>query len=331
MSVSEVFGWIVLLTICFVFFLNIWFKYTCMKCTSNVCLVGKTAIVTGGSLGIGHETALSLLSRGCRVIIADRIITEDIKKSIINETKSSNFVLEYVDFASFKSVRDFVEKLNKTEEKIDILINNVGIGRCDGTLTEDGLNRVMQINYYSPFLLTHLLIDLLKKSEEPKILFTSSLLSFSHELLVENVTEDNIIISNRITTYFTSKFCTVVASDIFAKKLRKHNIKCNSYHPGAVKTNIFNESRKYMTLNVLDIITTFLGELMIFVSGQTPKDASQTAVNIVVSEEYKNVTGEFIGIFLPSLKPRGSHNKIFCKKIWNISEKLVKLQPNEKL
>uniref|UniRef100_A0A6P7FKG3 Retinol dehydrogenase 13-like n=1 Tax=Diabrotica virgifera virgifera TaxID=50390 RepID=A0A6P7FKG3_DIAVI len=331
MPVSDVFGWLVLLTICAVIFFNIWFKYTCMKCNSNVCLVGKTAVVTGGSLGIGHEVVLSLLSRGCRVIIVDRVITEDIEKSIISETKSSNFIFDYVDFASFKSVRDFAEKLKKTEEKIDILINNVGIGKCDGTLTEDGLNKVMQVNYYSPFLLTHLLIDLLKKSEEPKILFTASILSFSHQLFVDHVTDDNIILPDKLTSYCTSKFCTVVASDIFAKKLRKHNIKCNSYHPGAVKTNIFNEARKYMTSNILDVVATIFGDFVLFVSGQTPKDASQTAVNIVVSEEYQNVTGEFIGVFFPSLKPRGSHDKVFCKKIWKVSEKLVKLEPDEKL
>uniref|UniRef100_A0A6P7FPD0 Retinol dehydrogenase 13-like n=1 Tax=Diabrotica virgifera virgifera TaxID=50390 RepID=A0A6P7FPD0_DIAVI len=328
MFVTSVFYWPVLLIIG-AFFLNLFFKYCCMKCNSNVCLVGKTAVVTGGSLGIGHEIVLSLLSRGCKVIVADKIITESVKKSLIQKTKSSNFVLELVDFTSFKSVRNFVEKLKKTEEKIDILINNVGIGRCDNKPTEDGLNVLMQINYYSPFLMTHLLIDLLKKSEEPKILFTSSNLSFFHEHCVKSITDDNIIISNNATTYIASKFFTVVTSDIFAKKLRKHNIMCNSYHPGVVKTNIFNETRKYATSNMLDVVFMFALDVIVFLAGQSPRDASQTAVNVVVSEEFKNVTGEFIGV--TSIKPRGSHDEVLCNKIWNASEKLVKLQPNEKL
>uniref|UniRef100_A0A6P7FUN6 Retinol dehydrogenase 13-like n=1 Tax=Diabrotica virgifera virgifera TaxID=50390 RepID=A0A6P7FUN6_DIAVI len=328
MFVTSVFNWPVLLVIC-AFFFNLFFKYCCMRCNSNVCLVGKTAVVTGGSLGIGHEIVLSLLSRGCKVIVADKIITESVKKSIIQKTKSSNFVLELVDFASFESVRNFVEKLKKTEEKIDILINNVGIGRGDDKPTDDGLNVLMQINYYSPFLLTHLLIDLLKKSEEPKILFTASNLSFLRANCVKSITDDNIIVSNNTTTYLASKFFTVVASDIFAKKLRKHNIMCNSYHPGAVKTNIFKESRKYATLNIMDIISFFILDVALFLGGQSPRDASQTAVNVVVSEEYKNVTGEFVGV--TRIKPWGSHDEVLCNKIWNASEKLVKLQPNEKL
>ncbi|XP_072388419.1 retinol dehydrogenase 13-like [Diabrotica undecimpunctata] len=331
MFVTSVPNWPVVLIIGVFILLNFVFKYCCIKCNSNVCLVGKTAVVTGGSLGIGQEIVLSLLSRGCRVIVADKIITESVKNSIIQKTKSSNFVLEYVDFASFKSVRNFVEKLKKTEEKVDLLINNVGIGRCDDKPTVDGLNLVMQINYYSPFLLTHLLIDLLKKSEEPKILFTSSMFSFFPYTCIENVTDDNIIISNNMTTYFASKFFTAVASDIFAKKLRKDNIKCNSYHPGAVKTNIFNQARKYMNINIFDVLVMCFVEIVVFFAGQTPRDASQTAVNIVVSEEYKNITGEFVGAFLPSYKPQGSDNEVLCSKIWNASEKLVKLQPNEKL
>ncbi|XP_028136641.2 retinol dehydrogenase 13 isoform X3 [Diabrotica virgifera virgifera] len=278
MIVTSVFNWPVLLIIIGAFLLNLFFKYCCMRCNSNVCLVGKTAVVTGGSLGIGHEIVLSLLSRGCKVIVADKVITENVKKSIIQKTKSSNFVLELVDFASFKSVRNFVEKLKKTEAKIDILVNNVGIGRCGDDPTEDGLNVLMQINYFSPFLLTHLLI----------------------------------------------------ASDIFAKKLRKHNIMCNSYHPGLIiRTNIFKESRKYGTLNILDVVGLFLLEVGVFIIGQSPRDASQTAVNVVVSEEYKNVTGEFVGV--TSIKPWGSHDEVLSNKIWNASETLVKLQPNEKL
>ncbi|XP_028136640.2 retinol dehydrogenase 13 isoform X1 [Diabrotica virgifera virgifera] len=330
MIVTSVFNWPVLLIIIGAFLLNLFFKYCCMRCNSNVCLVGKTAVVTGGSLGIGHEIVLSLLSRGCKVIVADKVITENVKKSIIQKTKSSNFVLELVDFASFKSVRNFVEKLKKTEAKIDILVNNVGIGRCGDDPTEDGLNVLMQINYFSPFLLTHLLIDLLKKSEEPKILFTASFLSFFPENCVKSITDDNIIISNNPTAYLASKFFTVVASDIFAKKLRKHNIMCNSYHPGLIiRTNIFKESRKYGTLNILDVVGLFLLEVGVFIIGQSPRDASQTAVNVVVSEEYKNVTGEFVGV--TSIKPWGSHDEVLSNKIWNASETLVKLQPNEKL
>lgn len=109
-------------------------------------------------LGIGYQIVLGLASRGCRVIIADYNIDESIKDEIYKETHNYNIVLKYVNLASFKSVREFSEDILKSEEKLDILINNAGVGTESQVVTEDGLNSTMQVNYYSAFLLTHLLL-----------------------------------------------------------------------------------------------------------------------------------------------------------------------------
>lgn len=108
--------------------------------------------------GIGYQIVLGLASRGCRIIIADINVDEEIKDKIYKETHNPNIILKYINLGSFKSVREFAEELNKTEPKIDILVNNAGIGQGLSAVTEDGLNLVMQVNYYSAFLLTHLLL-----------------------------------------------------------------------------------------------------------------------------------------------------------------------------
>lgn len=92
------------------------------------------------------------------MIIADKNTNSSIKESIITETHNSNIELKYVDLASFKSVRAFAKDLNTSAKCIDILISNAGIGMSSIELTEDELEPVLQINYYSGFLLTHLLI-----------------------------------------------------------------------------------------------------------------------------------------------------------------------------
>lgn len=66
--------------------------------------------------------------------------------------------MKYVNLASFKSVRQFADDILKSEDKLDILINNAGVVYGLSNISEDGINCTMQVNYYSAFLLTHLLV-----------------------------------------------------------------------------------------------------------------------------------------------------------------------------
>lgn len=321
-----------LLIVFFVVFFFVIFKFGDVKSKSNVCLINKTAVVTGGSSGLGYQIVLKLASRGCKVIIADKIVNIDIKNSIINETDNSNIVLEYVDFGSFKSVRQFAEKLKKSEEKLDILVNNVGIGKCSDTPTEDGLNLTMQVNYYSTFLLTYLLVDLLKKSKQGRIIFTASVASFIHMMFSNTVTANDI--KNppsflRIFDYANAKFCTVTSSRIFAEKLGKWNITSNAYHPGIAKTNIWNGA-KIASVGIWEtFIYYFVLHLLPSFFGITADKACQAAVEMAISKEFDNVTGTFFGKYFPNLMPRSANNTKRCYQIWQATEKIVGLKPEE--
>lgn len=108
--------------------------------------------------GLGFQTTLNLASRGCKIIMADINDMEETKQQIINITNNSNIITKYVDLSSFKSVRDFATDIHATVKELHILVNNGGIGVSSENKTIDGYNPVMQINYFSHFLLTHLLI-----------------------------------------------------------------------------------------------------------------------------------------------------------------------------
>ena len=126
---------------------------------------GKTVIVTGANTGIGKETALDLAKRGARVIMACR----DLKKGetalndIVEKTGSKNVVLKQLDLASLKSIREFAEDINKNEPRLHVLVNNAGIlGSSKRTMTGDGFEMTMGVNHLGHFLLTDLLLDLLR-------------------------------------------------------------------------------------------------------------------------------------------------------------------------
>lgn len=110
--------------------------------------------------GIGFQVCLMLASRGCRVIIADVANSEESKLKIIKQTNNPNIISKYIDLGNFKTIREFAEDIIKTEPKVDLLIHNAGVSMTLPIWTGDGVNKTFQINYYGPFLLTHLLIGL---------------------------------------------------------------------------------------------------------------------------------------------------------------------------
>ncbi|CAN7947506.1 unnamed protein product, partial [Ixodes hexagonus] len=126
--------------------------------------------------GIGKETARELARRNARVILAcrnqnkAREAAEDILK-----TTGKHVVCMQLDLCSFDSIRDFATKVIASEERLDVLINNAGMmSPPQREETKDGFEVTFQANHLGHFLLTHLLLDLLKKSQPSRIVVVGS-------------------------------------------------------------------------------------------------------------------------------------------------------------
>ena len=183
--------------------------------------LGKTVIVTGANTGIGKETALDLVKRGAKVILAcrDEQRATDAAKDIIAETGSDKVLVRIVDLSSFESVRAFAKLINETEERLDILVNNAGLGG-NYRLTEDGYESVFQVNYLSHFLLTLLLLDKMKKSAPSRIVNVSSL---AHEQRIAELQLEDFKLSkekfNGFQRYAQSKLAQVVFTKELSRRL----------------------------------------------------------------------------------------------------------------
>ncbi|KAG5895098.1 hypothetical protein JTB14_036373 [Gonioctena quinquepunctata] len=192
-------------------------------------------------LGIGYQAALSLASRGCRIIIADKDDSTASVENIKRETKNYNIVGRILDLASFDSIRRFAKEIIESEPSLHILMNNAGIGSVELKHTEDGLQKTMQVNYFGHFLLTHLLLGLLKKSSPSRIIFTGSLSAFMSKLNLRNLNppEEERKMSSM---YSNSKICQNIAAKCFARKLEGTGVTAYSFHPGIVRSNIFTDT-----------------------------------------------------------------------------------------
>ncbi|XP_044739444.1 retinol dehydrogenase 12-like isoform X3 [Chrysoperla carnea] len=288
------------------------------RCTSKAKLNGKTVLITGASGGIGKETAIDMAARGARVILGCRNLkfAEDTKQEIISKTGNTNIVIYQIDFESLTSVRKFSKLIHENESRLDVLINNAGAMGLGNKITEDGLHIMMQVNHFGPFLLTNLLLDLLKKSAPSRIVTVSSLGHIFSSLDPDNLNKPGLDELN----YFNSKLCNILMSNELARKLEGTNVTSNCLHPGIVHTEIMQHLPWYKRLSLSFSYWFFF---------KNAKEGAETTIHCAVCEKVDGISGKYFQDCKDYWTLPIASNKELSEKVWNKSMELVKLQKNE--
>jgi NAD(P)-dependent dehydrogenase (short-subunit alcohol dehydrogenase family) len=199
----------------------------------NYDLKGKTIIVTGANSGIGKAAAVQSATLGADVIMACRSLERG--QSALGEVRrdsgSQRVELMQLDLASQRSIRDFAEAFRKKFKRLDVLIHNAA--NFDKTLTkpvltDDGIETIFATNHIGPFLLTGLLLDLLKKSAPSRIITVSSkgLLVYPNlGMEFDNLNGERKFSSQH--AYFLSKQAQVMFTYALAEKLKGTGVTVN--------------------------------------------------------------------------------------------------------
>lgn len=288
-------------------------------CTSKARLEGKTVIVTGANTGIGKETAEDLAMRGARVILACRNLQKANKAMsyIIEKTGNKNIVAKRLDLASLASVREFAKDIIQNEDRLDVLINNAGVAHLPNlTKTEDGFETQMGVNHLGHFLLTNLLLDLLKKSAPSRIVVVSS---SAHWLMTKDFNFENMNgekFYHRADAYGQSKLANILFTRELAKRLHGSGVTANSLHPGAIATELGRHFPRYLLVLTNTIAPYFV---------KTAKEGAQTNIYLAVSEEVDGVTGLYFADCKEKIPAVTAQDDDVAKKLWAVSAKLVGL------
>lgn len=312
-SKTSIMIWLLCIITAFVIF-KTYQKITCKFCKSDVTLLNKVAIVTGSNTGIGYETAKNLASRGARVILACRNKDKAIaaRDKIIQQTGNQNVVFKQLDLTSFSSVREFSKDILETETSLDILVNNAGTGKLDNTLTEDHLPIEMQINHFSPFLLTNLLLPKLKSSAPSRVVIVSSLMHKFGTINIQDIDKPAANFFKHSRVYSNSKLCNILFTKELSNRLKGTGVTANCLHPGAVKTDIFRDK-------------SFLIRFLIGLIFLNCEEGAQTSVYLSVSPEVENVTGKYFSNCQEAKVSDKGQDTGLATKLWEVSERLVKL------
>lgn len=294
--------------------------YTLGVCKSKEKMEGKTVIITGCTSGIGKETAREMAKRGARLIMACRNVdaANKIKDEFIQETGNSNIVVKKLDLSSFASIREFAKQINEEESKLDVLLHNAGTADVfKKKLSEDGLELTMATNQYGPFLLTHLLIDLLKRSKPSRIVVVASGLYRLGRLNLNNLNPTTLMPAY---LYYVSKYANIVFTLELARRLEGTGVTANCLHPGIINSGIWSNVPKSIAWALRFILRTFC---------KTPVEGAQTSIYAVVSDELNGVTGKYFSDCQIRTLSRGVSDPAKGKKFWELSERIVKLETTD--
>ena len=205
----------------------------------------KICIITGANSGIGKEAVLQILDKGYHVIMACRSERRGVEalKSIGAVDSSYSVELMLVDMGIQKSVRDFAEKVKDKYNKIDVLIHNAAIFNVTQKVQEktlEGIETVWATNHLGPVLLTELLLENLKSSDNGRVLTVSSQGLVAMPTLKVDLEDPEF--TNRkfsiVKAYYQSKRAQVMYTYWMAERLKDTNITVNSIRVTAVQIDI---------------------------------------------------------------------------------------------
>lgn len=202
-------------------------------------LAGKTFIVTGANTGIGKITAADLASRGAHVILACRneAKTAPVVDEIKRTTKNDKVEFMALDLASQKSVREFVDAFLARELPLHGLINNAGLV-TRGTTTE-GYELIFGVNHLGHYLLTRLLLDVLKQTKGARVVNVASAAHYRAKKIDWGALQKTTKSVSGFPEYTVSKLANVLFTRELAKRLEGSGVTVYAVHPGGVATDVW--------------------------------------------------------------------------------------------
>jgi NAD(P)-dependent dehydrogenase (short-subunit alcohol dehydrogenase family) len=270
-------------------------------------LTDKTVLITGSTDGVGRLVARRLADQGARVLIhgRDRHRGQQVVDQIQTVGRGSAVFLR-ADFSSLAEVCRLADVVRQTCNRLDILINNAGIGSGGPTAkretSQDGYELRFAVNYLAGFLLTRRLLPLMMASKPARIVNVSSLGQHPIDF-------DDIMLTRGYTggrAYAQSKLAQIMFTLDLARELDPATVTANCLHPA-----------------------TYMATTMVRQSGAIPissvDEGAEAIVNLAISEELDGHSGEFYNGLRPSRVNAQAYDVSARERLWALSMRMAGL------
>jgi NAD(P)-dependent dehydrogenase (short-subunit alcohol dehydrogenase family) len=266
----------------------------------------QTILITGATDGLGRATAGQLAARGATVLVHGRSDTrvQDTVRELRDASGDDRVVPYTADLASLAEVRRLAREVEANQERLDVLVNNAGIVADERQLSEDGHELTFAVNYLSHFLLTQLLLPLLRRSGAARIVNVASIgqspLDFDDVMLERGY--------DGFTAYAQSKLAQVMFTVALAERLageKDGRVTVNALHPA--------------TLMDTKMVRQGFGRARTDVD-----EGVEALLRLAISEDVDETTGRYFDGLVESSAHHQAYNADARRRLWELSEQLTR-------
>jgi NAD(P)-dependent dehydrogenase (short-subunit alcohol dehydrogenase family) len=271
-------------------------------------MAGRTVLITGATSGIGLEAARTLARMGARVVLGVRDPARGSAVSLEISRRGGSAEVLRLDLSSLASTREAAARFSASHDRLDVLINNAGTAVARRELTADGHERTWQTNFLSQFLLTRLLLPVLRRAEKPRIVNVGS---DAHR--TGRLDWNDLELAKHYGGY-RAYANTKLALALFTRELarREPGIAVNVVHPGAVATNIWRP----LPAPARWLIAALL---------RSSESGAAPVVRLAADPAFESTTGLYFSRFKEARLAPPARNDEDAVKLWQVAEKATGL------
>ena len=281
----------------------------------DMTIAGRTCLVTGATSGIGEATALAFARMGATVVVAGRDIDKcrTTVARVLRETGNGSADYLLADISSQDEVRALADGFLDRHERLDILINNAGGTFLRRRLSVDGIELTLALNHLGYFLLTDLLLGVLRRSAPARIINVSSNAHRRSPVDLEDLQLERGY--SPLKAYYRSKYANVLFTYELARRLEGTGVTANALHPGLVYTNIAGQCGRLAAWG-WRLYARHRGAL-------TPEQGASNVVHVATSPDLAGVTGAYFFKKDRTMSGPGTYDRDAARRLWQASARLT--------
>lgn len=280
---------------------------------------GKLCMVTGATSGIGRVTAQVLAQAGAEVVVVGR--NREKSEATVDRIKqqTGNPAVEYMlaDLSSQTAIRQLAETFKRQHERLDVLVNNAGAFFLWRQESVDGIEMTFALNHLGYFLLTHLLLDMLKVSAPARVINVSSG-SHRGEKINFNHFQGKRMYSG-FRAYGESKLANILFTYELARRVEGTGVTVNAIHPGFVATNI-GTNNGWIVRAIRPLMDLF---------AMSVEEGADTINYLAISKDVEEITGKYFIKRKAVSSSSISYDESLARRLWQVSMELIGLSGSE--